>query len=127
MRLSKAILQKNTMSNRLNTEKASRLEFVRSCSAMIGAQLVLTGLVTHFASLSVRPLVMSSLTVISMMVIAAWLGIPRKPKVTAILLSTVISVVCVYWWRRLVDPWGFIGSDRFRRRSKFRHSGSVPS
>ena len=110
MRLSKAILQKNTMSNRLNTEKASRLEFVRSCSAMIGAQLVLTGLVTHFASLSVRPLVMSSLTVIAMMVIAAWLDIPRKPKVTAIILSTVISVVCVYWWRRLVDPWGFIGS-----------------
>jgi len=91
-------------------KKSSCLEFVRPFGAMIVAQLVLTGLATHFASLSVRPLAMLSMTVISMMVIAALLGTSRRPKVTAIILSTVISVVCVYWWRRLVDPWGFIGS-----------------
>jgi hypothetical protein len=77
---------------------------------MVVAQLVLTGLVTHFASLSVRPLVTAAAAAISMMVLAAFLGIPRRPKVTAIILSTVISVVCVYWWRRLLDPLGFIGS-----------------
>ena len=110
MRLSKAILRKNTLGNEFNIEKASCRKFARSFSAMIVAQLVLTGLVTHFASPSVRPLVMLSTAVISMMIIAALLGIPRKPKVAAIVPSTVISVVCVYWWRRLVDPLGFIGS-----------------
>jgi hypothetical protein len=90
--------------------KSSCLEFARSCGAMIVAQLLLSGLVTHFASPSMRPLIMPSLTTISMMIIAALLGIPRKPKVTAIILSSVISVVCIYWWRRLVSPSGFIGS-----------------
>ena len=103
-------MNETTLISKSNVEKASRLEFARSCGVMIVAQLVLTGLVTHFASPSVRPFVMSSVTVISMMVIAAWLGSPRKPKVAAIILSTVISVVCVYGWRRLVDPSGFIGS-----------------
>lgn len=77
---------------------------------MIGAQLVLTGLGCHFAPLTMRPLIMSSLSVISMMIIAASLGAPRKLKFTAILLSTVTSVVCIYWWRRLVDPLGFMGA-----------------
>jgi hypothetical protein len=90
--------------------KASRLELVRSVSAMIAAQLVLTGLATHFASLSVRPLVMFAVTASSMMVIAALLGVSRKTKVAAIILSASISIVCVYWWRRLVDPLGFIGA-----------------
>src|SRR5271163_3399971 len=89
--------------------ESSCLKFLRPFGAMIVAQLVLTGLVTHFASPSVRPLVMPSLSVISTMVIAAWLGIPRRPKVTAIIFSTVISLVCVYGWRRLIDPTGFIG------------------
>jgi hypothetical protein len=84
--------------------------FARACGTMIAAQLVLTGLATHFVSPSVRPLVMSSFTVISTMVIAAWLQIPRKPKIAAVVFSTVISVVCVYGWRRLVGPLDFIGS-----------------
>jgi hypothetical protein len=89
---------------------SSRLEFLRTVGAMILAQLVLTGLATHFASPSARPFVMPWLSVISTMIIAAWLGIPQRSKVTAIILSTVISLVCVYGWRRLVDPSGFIGS-----------------
>lgn len=90
-------------------KKSFGLGFAQSCGVMIVAQLILTGIATHFASLSVRPLVMMSLTAVSMMVIAAQLGIPRKPKLTAIILSTAISVVCVYWWRRLVDPTEFVG------------------
>jgi hypothetical protein len=90
-------------------KQSSRLEVAHSCGVMIGAQLILTGFATYFVALSERPFVMASLTVLSIMAIAAWLGIPRKPKVTAIVLSTVISVVCVYGWRRLVDPMGFMG------------------
>src|SRR5262249_30838636 len=76
---------------------------------MIIAQLVLTGLVTHFVSLTGRPLVMLSVTVISMMVLAAWLRLPRKPKVVAIVLSTMISAICVFGWRQFVDRLAFIG------------------
>ncbi len=89
---------------------ASRLEFTRAVSAMIGAQLVPAGLTTHFASLTSRPFVMFAVTAISMMVLATLLGASRASKVTAIILSTAISVVCIYWWRRLVDPLGFCGS-----------------
>lgn len=77
---------------------------------MIVAQLVLTGLVTHVTSAGVRPLVMASSIVVVTMILAAKVGIPRKPKVAAILLSTAISVAGIFWWRRLIDPLGFIGS-----------------
>ena len=98
------------MGNKSTIKRSARLEFARSLIAMIVAQLVFTGLVTHLVSPGVRPLVMSSLTVFSLMLIAALLVIPRETKVTAITLSTLGSVVCIYWWRRLVDPLGYIGS-----------------
>lgn len=83
--------------------------FVRSFCIMVVAQLVLAGLVTHFVPLSVRPLVMVSLTVILMMVVAAFLDIPRWTKVATVVFSTATSIVCVYAWRRYVDSMGFFG------------------
>ena len=82
---------------------------VSATSAMVVAQLVLTGLVTHVASLSARPLVMPAVTAVAMMVIAALLEGSIKSKIAAIVFSTMISVCCVFGWRRLVDPLGFIG------------------
>ena len=64
---------------------------------MVVAQLVLTGLVTHVASLSTRPLVMPAVTVVAMMVIAALLKGSRKSKIAAIVFSTMISVVLRLW------------------------------
>lgn len=87
----------------------SWFEFARSFGAMIVGQLVLAGLATHFASLGVRPLLMVASTALSTMAITALLGAPKLRQAMAIFLSTVISTVCVYLWRRTVDPLGFVG------------------
>jgi hypothetical protein len=93
----------------LSVKKTSCIEFSRSVSAVLVAQLVLTGLVTHFTPLGARPLVMFASTAFSTVAITAWLSVPRIRQVMAISLSTVISTLCISAWRRMVDPLGFIG------------------
>lgn len=88
---------------------ASRLDFVRSVVAMFAAQVVTTGLATHFVSERVRPFVMVALTIISMMVLATWLGGSILQKVAALILSTFMAMVCVFYWRRWVNPLAFSG------------------
>jgi hypothetical protein len=79
-------------------------------AVMVGAQALLPGLVSHFTPPGVRPLVTVSAAAIAMMTLAAAGGETRQRKVAAILLSTLVSAVCVYAWRRVVDPLGFLGA-----------------
>lgn len=84
-------------------------EFGRVFVAMVAVQLVVTGCVTQCLPLGIRPFAMFASTVVPMLGIAAAAGIPRKPKLAAIVLSSVTSVACISGWRRFFDPLGFLG------------------
>ena len=89
---------------------APRLAFVRMLAVMVGAQVLLPGLVSRFTPLGVRPLVTVSAAAIAMMVITAASGATRRQTIPAILLSMLVSAACVYAWRRVADPLGFFGA-----------------